>query len=162
MSSSTVILVPTDFGDSAELALDHAIEIARALKARIVLLYSFPIPYMGLLDGAMVPTDEVMGAMRDAGTRGLEKAMARVKDRGIEIRPVSIVGDPQTRILEVAKETNAQLIVMGTHGRRGLSRLLLGSTAETIVRTSPVPVLTVRAKAEAPDLGATTTPTRHA
>ena len=154
MSSTKVILVPTDFGDSAELALDHAIEIARVMKARIVLLYSCPTLYLSSFDGAIVPNADVVESMRDAGRRGLAQSIGRHLHTDVEIRPLSTLGDPRTCILEVAKETGADLIVMGTHGRRGLSRLLLGSTAEAIVRTSPIPVLTVHAPVVAKEVSA--------
>jgi len=144
MSLPKVILVPTDFGDSADLALDYAIDLSRASTARIVLLYVCPLPYLGVLDGAMVPNGEVVAAMRDAANRGLAQAIVRVRGRNVEIEPRVQIGDPRTCIDESAKEIGAQLIVMGTHGRRGVSRLLLGSVAEAVVRTSPIPVLTVR------------------
>jgi nucleotide-binding universal stress UspA family protein len=143
-----VILVPTDFGDSAELALDHAIELARTNKAHVVLLYVCPLPQVAAFDGAIVPNGDVIEAIRDAGRRGLVQSIARVKGSGVAIRSLSSIGDPRGCILDVAKEISADLIVMGTHGRRGLSRWLMGSTAEAIVRTSSIPVLTVRAPAE--------------
>lgn len=149
MNPFKVILVPTDFGDSAELALDHAVELARTNKAHIVLLYVCPLPQLAAFDGAIVPNGDVTEAIRDAGRRGLEQSIARVKKSGVEIRSLSSVGDPRGCILDVAKEVSADLIVMGTHGRRGISRWLMGSTAEAIVRTSSIPVLTVRAPAEA-------------
>jgi nucleotide-binding universal stress UspA family protein len=153
MNPFKIILVPTDFGDSAELALDHAIALAAASRARIVLLYVCPLPQVAAYDGAIVPNGDVMEAIRDAGRRGLAQSIARVKDRDVEVRPMTSAGDPRSCILDVAREVSADLIVMGTHGRRGIARWLMGSTAEAVVRTSPIPVLTVRADA-APSKGA--------
>lgn len=155
MSSFETILVPTDFGESAELALDHAIDIARAMKSKIVLLYACPILTGALLDGAIMPSLEVIEMMQQAGRKGLAMSLEKRKDSGIEIRTVDVVGDPRSCILDAAKEFGADLIVMGTHGRRGVSRFLFGSTAEAVVRTSPIPVLTVRAPSDAKAKGAT-------
>lgn len=148
MSQSKVILVPTDFGDSAELALDKAIELAQPMKALIVLLYVCPTMYLTAIDGAIVPNGDVVEALRDAGRRGLAQSIARHDHTDIEIRPVMTLGDARACILDAAKEASAELIVMGTHGRRGISRWLMGSVAEAIVRTSPIPVLTVRAPSD--------------
>ena len=145
MSSFETILVPTDFGDSAELALDHAIALARAMNGRIFLLYATPLFTGAALDGTIMPTPEVIDMMQEAGRKGLASSIDARKGCGVEIRPIAMLGDPRTCILDAAKDKGAGLIVMGTHGRHGISRFLFGSTAEAIVRTSPIPVLTVRA-----------------
>jgi nucleotide-binding universal stress UspA family protein len=148
MSTPKTILVPTDFGDSANLALDKAIEIARTMKARVTLLSVCPLAYVGAIDGAMVPNGDVLQSMEEADRRGLAEAIALRKNRGVEVVPVWKLGDPRSCILDTAKETDSELIVMGTHGRRGVAHFFLGSTAEAVVRTSPIPVLTVRARHE--------------
>lgn len=144
MSSFETILVPTDFGDSAELALDQAIMLARAMKGTIDLLYVCPFPMAGALD-AYIPTAETIEMMQEAGRKGLAASIEARKNSAVEIRPICMLGDARSCILDAAKDKGADLIVMGTHGRRGVSRFLFGSTAEAIVRTSPIPVLTVRA-----------------
>jgi nucleotide-binding universal stress UspA family protein len=148
MSTKKTILVPTDFGDSANLALDKAIEIAGYMKARVVLLSVCSITYVASIDGAIVPNGDVLKSIEDSDKRALAEAVAVRKDRGVEISSLWKLGDPRACILDAAKETNAELIVMGTHGRRGLAHMFLGSTAEATVRTSPIPVLTVRAPHE--------------
>ena len=145
MTTPKTILVPTDFGTAAELALDRAVQIVRATQGRIVLVYACPLPYVTAIDGAMVPNGDVVEAMREAGRKRLAKAIERRKNANVEIRPLLAIGDPRTCILDLAKEIRADMIVMGTHGRSGLSRVFLGSTAESVVRTAPIPVLTIRA-----------------
>ncbi len=147
MSRFETILVPTDFGESAELALDHAITIGRAMSSKIVLLYACPLLTGAALDGSIVPSPEVIEMMQEAGRKGLARAIENRKNCGVEIRSLETVGDPRSCILDAAKQNGADLIVMGTHGRHGVSRFLFGSTAEAIVRTSPIPVLTVRGPA---------------
>ena len=147
MSAPKTILVPTDFSEPAGLALDRALEIASSVKACVVLLYVCPLPYVTALEGAMVPSGDIVEALRDAGRKGLEGAIERRKGSNVAIEPKLVLGDPRTSILDAAKEVGADMIVMGTHGRRGLAHVFLGSTAEAVVRTSPIPVLTIRATA---------------
>lgn len=147
MSAPKTILVPTDFGEAAAHALDRAVEIARAVQARIILLHACPLPYWPALEGAMVPNGDLVEAMRDAGHKNLARTVARI-DPKIDIQPRLLLGDPRTCILDAAKEFGADMIVMGTHGRRGLARVFLGSTAEAVVRAATVPVLTTRALEE--------------
>ena len=154
MSSFETILVPTDFGDSAELALDQAIALARAMNGRIFLLYASPLFTGAMLDGTVMPSPEVIEMMQEAGRRGLAASIEARKNCGVEIRSISMLGDPRSCILDAAKDKGADLIVMGTHGRHGVSRFLFGSTAEAVVRTSPIPVLTVRARADGKSKGA--------
>jgi nucleotide-binding universal stress UspA family protein len=85
------------------------------------------------------PTDEFERQAREATTR----VLARAKERYGDVAACVVTGDPRDVIVETVARLHADLIVMGTHGRHGLSRALLGSVAERIVRTSPVPVLTV-------------------
>jgi nucleotide-binding universal stress UspA family protein len=144
------ILVPTDFSDSAERALSMAVELAQAFKARITLLHVWSIPNVGYAEALTWPIDDMQKAARKA----LEDVRARVAKLHPDIEMVAEEGKDWRRILDVAKERKADLIVMGTHGRRGLPRLVLGSVAEKVVRLSPVPVLTVgMPEEEAPPSG---------
>lgn len=147
MTAFKVILVPTDFDPAAQLALEHAIDLARPLHAKIVLLYACPIQYLAPWSGAMPPDGAVIEAMRDAGRDALLKIIDAHAKCGVELTALSMLGDARSCILDAVTKTGADLIVMGTHGRHGFSRFLLGSTAEAIVRTSLVPVLTVHAPA---------------
>jgi nucleotide-binding universal stress UspA family protein len=141
------ILVPTDFSEPATEALDYAIELSLKLGARITLLHAYEIPMIGFPDGALVATADIAGHILNSAQAALNDAIAARKARGVELTPVLKCGEPRGTILAVAKEVGADLVVMGTHGRRGLAHMLMGSVAEHVVRVSPLPVLTVRARA---------------
>lgn len=134
------ILVPTDFSDAADRALDTAIELARAFEARLTLLHVWSMPYTAYSEGLTWPVDDMERAARRALDETLAKAIARYPRTEAVLRRD---GD-WAQILEVVRELGVDLVVMGTHGRRGLPRLVLGSVAERVVRMSPVPVLTVK------------------
>jgi nucleotide-binding universal stress UspA family protein len=140
------ILVPTDFGESAERALDLAIVLASRFESKVTLLHASwipPLAYAGYT-GLAWPVDEMMATAQ----KELDAVVAKAKVRYPRVEGFITMSDPTAAILEVAKSNGADLIVMGTHGRRGIARALVGSVAERIVRLSLVPVLTVSGKAE--------------
>lgn len=141
--SMKTLLVPTDFSASSKLALDRAVALAAKLDARIVLLNTWELPVIGLPDGALVATPVWATRIIDAADADLRAEAARHPGAPIEI--LAKQGETWRTILDVAAERGADMIVMGTHGRRGLPRALLGSVTEKVVRTSDVPVLTMRA-----------------
>jgi nucleotide-binding universal stress UspA family protein len=141
------ILVPTDFGDTAAKALDLAVDLAKKYGATITLLHVYEIPVYPY-PGALVDVDFVT-PIREAAQKELATAFDALKLRGVEARGELLYGVPWSVILEVAEHRKADLIVMGTHGRKGVMRALLGSVAEKVVRLSPIPVLTVRGSDEA-------------
>lgn len=143
MSILTHILVATDFGPCSELAVDHAFALAARLGAKVHLLHVFSIP--GLPDGAAYAASALDDAEQAAGKRLAEFVRART-DAGLLGEQSVRMGDPAKVILQVAAQLDADLIVLGTHGRRGLSRLLLGSVAESVVHNAECPVTVVRAK----------------
>jgi nucleotide-binding universal stress UspA family protein len=137
----TNILVPTDFSPCAEHALDYACALAAKLGAKLHLVHAIG----GLFPELPIAlTDQMLGSVRDSSTAALARLVeARRADVSFgEVRVIE--GDPRDVILQAAADVHADLIVIGTHGRRGLSRLLLGSVAEDILRRAPCPVLTVR------------------
>ena len=139
------ILVPTDGSDYSGYAADYAGRLAQALEARIVLVSVVSVT-TGIYDAyseipAAVQVEEVL---REQVHRALDKEAARLRERGLEVRSLLRVGDVLREILDAVEEESADLVVIGTHGRKGLSRFLLGSTTEKLVRTAPCPVLTVR------------------
>jgi nucleotide-binding universal stress UspA family protein len=133
------ILVPTDFGDIAEHALDLAIDLAKQYGAKLTLAHVYSIPTPAYAEALAWPLDEIQKAAREALDRELNKTMTRHP----QTEAFLDTGVPHDRIIELVKTRGVDLIVMGTHGRRGLPRFVLGSVAEKIVRLSPVPVLTV-------------------
>ena len=136
------ILVPTDLSEGAEQALDYACELARTLGAQIHLLNVIGIPALGVPELGVALT----ASMIDGLVVGNQDALDRLaRSRSTQIGQVMVrTGDARDVINQTAKEIGADLIVMGTHGRRGISRALLGSVAENVVRTAPCAVLTVR------------------
>ncbi len=146
MTLPRTILVPTDFSEHADHALSYAVELAAALDATLHLVHAISIgmpglPEMGVAYGAMV-----MESTTKAAQEELEARATRYRDR-VAVAPVRIeIGDAREVIDQIAKLIDADLIIMGTHGRRGLRRMLLGSVAETVVRTAPCPVLAVPTK----------------
>jgi nucleotide-binding universal stress UspA family protein len=141
------VLVPTDFGEPAERAVAIASALATTFDAKLTLVHAYAMPTTLYDESTRWPTAEIM---RDAEI-ALKSALEKTRERFPAVESVLVRGDPREGILEVARERNADLIVMGTHGRRGLSRAFLGSVAERVVRTSPIPVLTVGAHAKASD-----------
>jgi nucleotide-binding universal stress UspA family protein len=85
-----------------------------------------------------------MTSARAGGSQKLEKLAKSTRGGGIQVATVLVEGPPATAVIRVAKRKGAHLIVVGTHGRTGVQRMLMGSVAERIVRLSPCPVLTVR------------------
>jgi nucleotide-binding universal stress UspA family protein len=133
------ILVPTDFGESSDRAEALAAHLAKTFEAKITLLHVWSLPIPGYAEALAWPIDSIEAAARQA----LEHAHGRLKARHANTDSVLAAGAAWDRILETARERDIDLIVMGTHGRRGISRAFLGSVAEKVVRLSPVPVLTV-------------------
>lgn len=133
------ILVPTDFADASARAVTYAIELARVFGARITLLHVWSLPSAGYAESLAWPIDEMEKAARDE----LEKARLALTNHVPKTDAVLRRGLDWKEILATAEERNADLIVMGTHGRHGLSRLVLGSVAEKVVRLAHAPVLTV-------------------
>jgi nucleotide-binding universal stress UspA family protein len=136
-----LIVVPTDFEDASMKALELAKDLAGRVDAEVALVHVYALPvytYPGL-EPALLPGfhSEVMAAAR----RALEQLGAAQGG----LKTVLREGDAATEILDVAKELGARFIVMGTHGRKGLSHFFLGSVAERVVRRSAIPVMTVRA-----------------
>jgi nucleotide-binding universal stress UspA family protein len=143
MTLPKTILVPTDFGEASAAALSYASALAKKLGAEVVVLHAFEIPFVGFPDGAMVASAEMTSRILEGAKIGLDKAMAAHASDGVAIRSLVRQGDAWKTILDTAVELSAGMIVMGTHGRKGLPRALIGSVAEKVVRTSPIPVLTV-------------------
>ena len=138
------ILVPTDLSEGAEEALDYACELASKFGATIHLLNVIGIPTLGVPELGIALTSTMIDSMVHDNQEALEK-LAESKRSCAHIGQTLLrTGDARDTILQVAKELEAELIVMSTHGRRGVTRALLGSVTELIVRSAPCPVLTVR------------------
>ena len=132
------ILFPTDGSDGADAALAHAMELADTYDATIHVLSVVDSSYLGSA-AAEATTFE---RLRDAAEQAAEATVERVTDRGIDATGEVLEGEPYAAILDYAE--GVDVVVMGTHGRRGIDRYLLGSVTEKVVRMADVPVLTVR------------------
>lgn len=139
-----VILAPTDLSETAEEAVDYACELARTLGAKLHLLHVIAVPVVGVPELGLAMTSTMIDSMIKDNQTALDALAAR-KAAAADLAPTILrTGDARDVINQTAKEIGADLIVVGTHGRRGVTRVLLGSVAETVVRTAPCPVLTVR------------------
>lgn len=140
------ILVPVDGSDTAERGLREAIQLARGLSSRIRVIHVVnSTPWIA--QGAPGVIEELVSQLRSTGESIVHEAKTAVRSAGLEVddRLIEAMGERAGEfIVAEANDWPANLIVCGTHGRRGLKRLLMGSDAEYIVRHSPVPVLLVR------------------
>jgi len=139
------ILVPTDLSEGAEAALDYACELANKLGATVHLVHVIGIPALGVPELGVAVTSTVIDQLIAEGQTSVDALADARRDRTKFGRILLKTGDARDVIDQTAQELGIDLIVMGTHGRRGLKRALLGSVAETVVRSAPCPVLTVRA-----------------
>jgi nucleotide-binding universal stress UspA family protein len=138
------ILVAVDFSDSSEAALAYAVELAKPLGARLVVMHSYELPVYGFPDGALVASVEVATRIMEGAQTGLEGMVERYKGEA-QLDTLVRQGVPWEEVRAVAEEVDAEMIVIGTHGRKGIARALLGSVAEKILRTSTRPVLAIHA-----------------
>jgi universal stress protein A len=139
------ILHPTDFSDCAAGAQATAVDLAQKLGGEIMLLHVLvetPLYGEGMLSGPRV--QRVYDAQRKWAGEALEARAAELRGRGVKTSWRANAGVPFEEIVKIAGEERADMIVMGTHGRSGLNRVLLGSVAERVIRGAPCPVLTVR------------------
>lgn len=145
------ILVPVDGSEASTLGLQEAIKLAKAGAATLKAIHV--VNDLVLVNTSYFPQslyDQTIATLRQGGKKVLDSAQGTARENGAELQVelLDTVGGPADQIIEHAKTWGADLIVMGTHGRRGLRRLALGSDAEMVLRASPVPVLFVRGSAE--------------
>jgi nucleotide-binding universal stress UspA family protein len=141
------ILVPTDFGESAQRALDIAVDLANKYGSTLVLLHVYEVPAL-VYEGMIVSPVDLLTPVREAAERQFDEALGKLRSRVPRSKGFLTVGAPWQEILRAVADEGADLVVMGTHGRRGVHHVLMGSVAEKVVRMSPVPVLTVRSATE--------------
>lgn len=149
MSRYHQILVPVDGSPTSEKALDEAIRLAELSGASLRLVHVVDeLSYVNGFESAMNYVNEIIPVMREAGEKLLAHCKKKAEDKGVSADCVLVMEGPGRicdHVSEQAKLAKADLIVVGSHGRRGIGRVLLGSDAEQIVRHAPVPVLVVRA-----------------
>jgi universal stress protein A len=139
------ILAPTDFSELSTQGLKSALELAQTFGAKLLLLHVVEPPAYPV--EGIVPSHlgaPLLDDLERQASNELAQILPEVQGSGVDVARRVAVGIPYRKIVEVAEEEKADLIVMTTHGRTGLSHLVMGSVAEKIVRTAPCPVLTMR------------------
>ena len=143
------ILVPVDGSATSRRGLRAAIGLAKAQRAKLVVLNVVDaMPIFATLEGGMAFDPRLIQTLRAGGRKILAGAAAEAKKRGLKAATVlaeNTAGRVADVIVRQARKARADLIVLGTHGRRGLSRMVMGSDAELVVRYAPAPVLLIRA-----------------
>jgi nucleotide-binding universal stress UspA family protein len=142
------ILVPVDGSETSNKALVAALQLAKDAGGRVRLVHVVEeLAYLSGYEQFGGYSDELFRAMRETGTKVLNDGMAIAQAAGVEADTElfdNLGGRLAEIVADAAKQWNADLIVVGTHGRRGVGRMLLGSGAEQIIRLAPMPVLVVR------------------
>ena len=145
MISVRRILYATDLSPTSEAAWSEARRLGRLFDAEIVILHAVAPPLVYPEQGYFPPQlyEELVQGARRSAEEGLDRLLASVVGSGLKVRIRLVDGPPAQRLLEVVTEEAADLLVVGTHGRTGLERALLGSVADRLVRQASCPVLTV-------------------
>lgn len=141
------VLFATDFSPASTPALDRAIDLSKDNAAELIITHVYEPPSRLSLDGYVLPQiyDEFEAALREEAERSLAPLVARAEAAGVKARSLLVKGTPYRAIARAARTNDADLVVLGTHGRTGVARLFLGSVAARVISTAPCPVLTVRA-----------------
>lgn len=150
------ILLPTDFSGCANFAVAYAAAIGRAAKAKIICIYVLEpmvpaVGYTGLADP--MPIADISEQLEDSAERELPQIVHSEELHGLEVEEVITHGDAAAEIVRVAAEREVDLIVISSHGRTGLGRMIFGSTAEAVVRHARCPVLVVKPPADEEENG---------
>ncbi len=151
MAAIRRILHATDYSPASRPALRTAIDLARALRGELLVVHVLSPVVVPVLAGEVylppATYDELERSARAAAQRHLDRVAQRAKQAGARVSKRLIEGSPVAdRIVRAARALRADLIVMGTHGRTGVTRVVLGSVAARVVATASCPVLTVRAR----------------
>lgn len=139
------ILFPTDFSDASDAGLHYATALARDTGAQMLIVHVEEPP-------AAYGAGEMYYVVPESDESALRERLKTVvpTDAAVAYTHRLVTGDPATQIVHLAEEEGVDLVVMGTHGRTGLARLLIGSVAEAVVRRAPCPVLTLKQPHGAP------------
>jgi nucleotide-binding universal stress UspA family protein len=141
------VLYATDFSATSRRALDTAMALAKSQKATLTIVHVLaPIVLVPEQYLDAVTMDRLQKQARQWSTRQLASVATRAKKAGVRASVLLREGDASDQIVRACRSTKSDLIVMGTHGRRGLQKFFLGSVAERVIATAPCPVVTVRGK----------------
>ena len=144
------ILLPTDFSDHANEALGYATHLAQTHAGSLCLVHTYDLVPYALPEGPILD-DVQLEAMRTAFRKQLDLLRRQAEAAGVSrVETLLLQGQAASEIVRLASEQHFDLIVMGTHGRTGLTHLLLGSVTEKVVRRAPCPVLTIPLREKKP------------
>ncbi|BEV73622.1 MULTISPECIES: universal stress protein [unclassified Paludibacterium] len=141
------LFVPIDNSTPSDLALDEAIRLGKSLKATLIIAHSVDAPTFGRGAPELLDNGDLDKPLVDAAQDLLQTGLAKARAAGVtaELQLVHNRGKPIAQVLlDAARDTAADVIIMGTHGRSGIMHLLLGSVAEGVLRQADLPVLLVR------------------
>jgi nucleotide-binding universal stress UspA family protein len=147
MVNIKTILCPVDFFPASDAAVNYAAGLAKNYEATIHLLHVITPIAAGAYEYA-INTAEIVASMEESSMEEMNKLVAKIKEAGIVAEPEVRIGDVYEEIKRDIEIVKPDLIVMGTHGRRGVERWFMGSTTEKLLRHSPVPLVTISAAGE--------------
>lgn len=140
------IILATDFSNTSKEASYNALLLAQTFQAELKALHVFDPSAWNIPSQYYLTDDANVGDLEEARQRGKDTLKELAKSFDLEVETIFVEGDPGHEIVRVAKELNADLVVLGTHGLTGLKRIAIGSVAEFVGRHAPCAVFTVRAK----------------
>ena len=137
------ILYPIDLSEYALHALPYATELAATYKAKLCLLYVVDNYLIGMPGAGFAgQPDDLLERVKESGASTLQNLISQIKD--VEVESAVLIGTPHVEIVRFARDQDIDLIVLATHGRKGIAHALIGSVAEKVVQMSPCPVLTIK------------------
>lgn len=147
MTVFRTILLATDFSDASAPAVDLAVQLAKSWGARLLAAHVYDEPRLPELSFAQVRLyEEFEKKVKTDAARQLGEVAGRARAEGVETEELLLRGFADEAIVQVARERVADLILMGTHGRRGAGRFFLGSVAARVIASAPCPVMTIRGR----------------
>ena len=140
------IMHPTDFSGASSAAFRRAVDMAKANTAELLLVHVITSVVPIMTDGYVSPRvyEDLEAAARADGQKQLDKLVRKARQAGARVKGLLLEGVPHERIAQAARSKKADMVVMGTHGRTGFAKLVLGSVASRVLTVAPCPVLTVR------------------
>ena len=143
------VVVPTDFSEHSMRAVDYAVEIAQKFDSNLHVVYIIePLLQVADVSWSSVDFEQLNKAHKESAEKQIAKVIEESVPEGVQASSEILFGKPFVEIVKYARDQNADLIVMATHGRGAISHILMGSTAEKVVRKAPCPVLTVKHPAQ--------------
>ncbi len=145
MSLIKKILVPVDFSEYSKDALKYAVQFAKQFNAKLYIIYVIePVIYPADFSMGQVAIPSLENDIKNRADEEMDSLIKSLVDPSLETEKIIKTGKPFVEIIETARDLDADIIIMATHGHTGVEHLLFGSTAEKVVRKAPCPVLTLR------------------